>query len=100
MRQGCPVSPTLFNIAVVDLEEELAKVQGCGTNLGKKRLKSLSYADDIALFAEGEELMKEMLKRLKKWINGKRLELNEGKRDSSKTKVMIFRKAGGRMKKS
>lgn len=79
VRQGCPLSPTLFNIAVADLEEEMAKVQGSGKKLGKRRLRSLSYADDVVLFAENEEMMKEMLKKLRKWISGKGLELNANK---------------------
>lgn len=66
VRQGRPLSPTLFNVAVADLEEEMSKVQGSGVKLGKRRLRTLSYTDDIALIAEDEEVIRDMLKRLKR----------------------------------
>lgn len=44
VRQGCPVSPTLFNVYISDLEKE-AEV------LGKRKVRSLMYADDVALLA-------------------------------------------------
>ena len=67
VRQGCPLSPALFNIAMADLEEEMEKVQGSGAWLGKKkRIRTISYADDIALIADDEGVMKDMLKKFKK----------------------------------
>lgn len=84
----------MFNIAIADLEKELAKVQESGIRIGKERIRSVSYADDIVLLAESDEIMREMLKGRKRWIKRKRLELNTGK-----TKIMIFRKTGGRRKK-
>ena len=91
VRQGCPLSPTLFNVAMTDLEEEIGKVQGSGAWLGKKkRIKTIAYADDIALIAEDEEVMKDMLKKFKNWSGKKGLEL--------KTRIMLFRKKRGRRK--
>lgn len=61
--------------------------------MGRRRLRTLSYADDVTLLAENEKVLRDMLKRLKIWIKRKGLELN-----AKKTKIMIFRKAGGRRK--
>lgn len=61
--------------------------------MGRRRLRMLSYADDIALIVDDEEVMREMLKLLR-WLRGKGLELN-----AKKIKMMIFRKAGGGKKK-
>lgn len=36
VRQGCPFSPTIFNIAVADLEEKMTKVQRGGIRIRKK----------------------------------------------------------------
>jgi len=54
----------------------------------------LAYADNVVLIAEREEEMGSMLERLEKYLDRKGLEVNTGK-----TKVMRFRKGGGRWKK-
>ena len=41
-RQGCPLSPTLFNFDFADLEEEMKKVQEGGLVLGRKKIYTLS----------------------------------------------------------
>jgi len=51
VRQGCPLTPILFNILLADLEEEMGKVKWEGVKLGVGRLYSLAYADDIVLMA-------------------------------------------------
>lgn len=35
VRQGCPMSPILFNLVLADLEEELRKVKWGGTRIGE-----------------------------------------------------------------
>jgi len=94
VRQGYPVSPLLFNLVIADLKEELGKVRWGGVKLGSGRVYSLAYADDIVLLAEEEGEMKSIIERLEMYLEKKGLELNV-----EKTKVMRFRKGGGRMAK-
>ena len=41
VRQGCPLSPTLFNIVFFDVEREMRKSQEGGVRIGRK--KSFQY---------------------------------------------------------
>ncbi|XP_025271364.1 golgin subfamily A member 6-like protein 22 [Camponotus floridanus] len=91
VRQGCLLSPTLFNVSLADLEEEMKKVQEGGVVLGRKKIYSLSYADDVALMSTTPEGLKEMIERLGKYLEKKGLELN-----TEKSKIMVFRKGQGR----
>lgn len=89
-RQGCPLSPLLFNILISDLEEEMAKVRWGGVRLVEERVYSLAYANDIVLLAEEEGSMRSLLKRLDNYLDRKGLQLN-----TEKTKVVRFRKGEG-----
>jgi len=94
VRQGCPLSPLLFNLLLADLEEEMGKIKWGGIKIGERRVYTLSYADDMVLLAENEGEMRSMLERLERYLDRKGLELNAGK-----TKVLRFREGGGRLGK-
>jgi len=49
------MSMTLFNIYLMDLEIEMRKEQTGDIVLGKEKIWSISYADDIMLLAKGEQ---------------------------------------------
>lgn len=57
-------------------------------------MRCLAYADDMVLLAENEEGMIHMLGKMESYMDKKRLEVNV-----DKTKIMRFKKEGGRMKK-
>lgn len=67
---------------------------GGGAKLGGEKVYTLAYADDMVLLAEEEDEMRSMMERLERYLDKKGLELN-----TDKTKIMRFRKGGGRMDK-
>jgi len=92
LRQGCPLSPLLFNILMANIEEELGKIKwGEEINLSGRKIYSLAYADDLVLLVEKKEEMRSLIERLKGYLDRKKLEMNVGK-----TKFMRCRRGGGR----
>ena len=69
VRQGCVLSPCLFNLYAeyimrnAGLEEAQAGIKIAGRNIN-----NLIYADDTTLMAESEEELKTPLMRLKSWV--------------------------------
>ena len=68
VRQGCPLSPLLFNLYMREVGIRIEEC-GCGVDLGyevggdrkKLMLGGLLYADDVCLLAEREEDMERLL---------------------------------------
>jgi len=52
VKQGCPLSPTLFGLYIDKLEEWLNSQGGDGTYLGKFVIRLLLYADDLIMIAK------------------------------------------------
>ena len=77
VRQGCILSPCLFNFYAeyimrnAGLEEAQAGIKIAGRNIN-----NLRYADDTTLMAEGEEELKSLLMKLKKGSEKVGLKLN------------------------
>ena len=87
VRQGCILSPCLFNFYAeyimrnAGLEEAQAGIKIAGRNIN-----SLRYADDTTLMAESEEELKSLLMKVKEEREKVGLKLN-----IQKTKIMAFR---------
>ena len=88
VRQGCVLSPLLFNIYMADFPRSLS--ENIGVRLSDDRLiNCILWADDIILLSETEDGLQHLLNELKNYSD-----LNELKINTDKTKCMIFNKGG------
>lgn len=61
VRQGCVLSPLLFNIYIVDIGNVLKK-RGIGEiTVGNDRVWSIAYADDIVVIAKNRVAILDMI---------------------------------------
>ena len=63
LKQGCPLSPILFNLYINDLVTML-KGLDVGVNIGDEKVCILLYADDIVLIAESADDLQTLLNHL------------------------------------
>ena len=88
LRQGCPLSPILFNIYIDDIKNifhencDPIEIQG-------KQINHFLYADDLVLLSYSAEGLQNCLGRLKDFSMKNNLAIN-----TDKTKTMIFNHAG------
>ena len=85
VKQGCPLSPTLFALYVNDLAEEI-KALNCGIEMGDDQLALLLFAEDVVLIGPTEESLQRMLDKLYEWCSKLQLTINK-----DKTKIIHFR---------
>ncbi len=88
VRQGCVLSPLLFNIFLSDIQ---SKFDSCGSNpsLVNEEISSLLWADDILLLSTSEKGLQDKLNVLQSYCADNKLKVN-----TDKTKIMIFNKSG------
>ena len=90
VKQGCILSPTLFNIFLADFQS-LVESPNCDPVQLKENsnIGCLIWADDILLLSKSKEGLENMLLALKLYSERNGMALN-----AKKTKVMIFNKNG------
>ena len=91
VRQGDTLSSVIFTSAVEEIFKRMNSE--AGSKINRVRLSNLRFADDIILFAESEEKLKDMLEDLN----------HEGKTDGmkmnkKKTKIMCNELARSRLR--
>ena len=89
-RQGCPLSPTVFKIYLEDLMKNCFLNMG-DVNIGGRRKKCIRFANDMALLAEDERMLKNMLMELNDRCEDYGMKIN-----INKTKSMVIEKKNQR----
>ena len=84
-RQGCSLSPTLFNIYVNDLEKCINSEDCDPVKVGQQATGCLMYADDILILSQSANGLQKSLNRLHIYCNKWKLHVN-----TKKTKIMVF----------
>ena len=94
VRQGCVLSPLLFNIFLADLAKNLDSVKG-KVKVNDSEISALFWADDILILSDSEAGLREMIRTLGEYSVQNKMEIN-----TDKTKVMIFNKTGRLLRRS
>ena len=90
VRQGAVLSPTLFNIYIDSVFEELS-TSGYGCSIRNQYFGCIGYADDIALVAPSREALQQMINIAKDFfdIHGIKISTNPDAK-KTKTKILVF----------
>ena len=95
VKQGCILSPLLFNIFLSDLGVRLEKPESQPVEISPgEALGCLIWADDLLILSQTEKGLNNMLKELKQYSEENGLKIN-----MDKTQTMIFNKTGRHMRR-
>ena len=93
LKQGCPLSPLLFNLYINDLARYLGGGKG-GVELHGEDLTHFLYADDLVIVSATKAGLQEKLNGLGLFADSKDLTIN-----TKKSKIMVFNKGGRTLRK-
>ena len=93
LKQGCPLSPTLFNVYINGIVDFFKEKSAPEVLISVSKICMLLFADDIALIAQSAKEMQTLLNIMEEYLDMKGLELNK-----KKTVIVVFRK-GGKLRK-
>ena len=86
VRQGCPVSPTLFGLFFDDLHSQLlSDCPSAGFECRGNRIPSLFYADDVALLSASAQGLQQLLDSMQSFCAANGLTISV-----PKTEVVVF----------
>jgi hypothetical protein len=96
VRQGCPLSPVLFNLYVNDLFHTINMNSLSDVHLyADNKINALMYADDLVLISETKEGLQRQIDSLHDYCQKWKLKIN-----IKKTKSMVFNRGNNLIKTS
>lgn len=96
VKQGCILSPLLFNIFISDIVDKFKKENCRALNINDaQKLSCLLWADDLVLLSRSEEGLRNMLSELSNYADENHMAVN-----AKKTQCMIFNKTGKFIRRS
>ena len=94
VRQGCPLSPILFNMYVDDIFEMVNTGNDTDIFLEEgKKVNALMYADDLILLSDTKEGLQKQIDKMGFYCDEWKLDVN-----IKKTKIMIFNRGNNLIK--
>ena len=93
LKQGCVLSPLLFNFYINDLPSVFSNQECDPITIYNESLNCLMYADDLVLLSTTAEGLQNCLDRLGKYCHKWKLRVN-----IEKTKILVFNKGGKLLK--
>ena len=94
VRQGCPMSPLLFNLYINDVFEVINNSVDSPIYIKNKQVNALMYADDLVILGQTENELQMCVENLLKYCQRWKLEIN-----TKKTKCIVFNR-GNRLCKA
>ena len=79
VKQGCPLSPILFNLVMEPLIRAVDTIHSAGYTIGNHTIRSLAYADDLCILTQSTSEMQEALQATQRASNWAGLTFNPRK---------------------
>ena len=79
VKQGCSLSPLLFNLTIQGLLLGLDQLNTGYTFADGSQIQYLAYADDLCIVSHDKDNIEKMIQRMEEFINWAQLQFNSSK---------------------